>query len=127
MPTTAPTMDGTRPQTDRAWLLLCAPAAAITVTLIVLAGGYGYHRDVLYFLQAGRHMAWGYADQGPLTPLLAHLMDELSPGSLTILRVPSALMAGATVLITGLTALELGGGRRAQLVAAACAGAASRS
>ena len=93
--------------------------------LIVFAGGYGYHRDELYFLEAGRHLAWGYADQGPLTPLLAHLMDELSPGSLTVLRLPSALMTGATVLVTGLTARELGGGRRAELVAAACAAVAS--
>src|SRR5437660_2417888 len=94
-------------------------AAAVGLVLIVFAGGYGYHRDELYFLEAGRHLAWGYADQGPLTPFLAHLMDGLSDGSLTMLRVPSALMAAATVLVTGLTALELGGGRRAQLIAAA--------
>lgn len=125
MPTTAPAIGRARSQTDRAWPLHCALAATVTVILIVFAGRYGYHRDELYFLQAGRHLAWGYADQGPLTPLLARLMDKLSPGSLTILRLPSALMTGATVLITGVTALELGGGRRAQLVAAACAGVAS--
>ena len=106
-------MDGVRAQTNPTWRLLCALGASVTVTLIVFAGRYGYHRDELYFLEAGRHLAWGYADQGPLTPLLAHLMDKLSPGSLTILRLPPALMAGATVLITGLTAHELGGGRRA--------------
>lgn len=93
--------------------------------LIAFAGGYGYHRDELYFLEAGRHLAWGYADQGPLTPLLAHLLDTLFPGSLTVLRIPSALMAGGTVLVTGLTSFELGAGRRAQLIAAACAAVAS--
>jgi 4-amino-4-deoxy-L-arabinose transferase-like glycosyltransferase len=118
-------MNDARRPADRAWLVLCVLAAGVTVTLMVFAGGYGYHRDELYFLQAGRHLAWGYADQGPLTPFLAHLMDRLSPGSLTILRLPSALMTGATVLVTGLTARELGGGRRAQLLAAACAGVAS--
>src|SRR5437764_5906041 len=92
-------------------------AGLVGLLLVVFAGGYGYHRDELYFLEAGRHLAWGFADQGPLTPLLAHLMDKLSPGSLTVLRFPSALMAGATVLVTGLTAFELGGTRRAQLVA----------
>src|SRR5436305_13684326 len=100
-------MAGRGVQPDQAWLLL-ALAAAVIVILIVFAGGYGYHRDELYFLQAGRHLAWGYADQGPLTPLIAHAMDKLSSGSLTILRLPSALMTGATVLITGLTARELG-------------------
>jgi hypothetical protein len=102
-----------------------ALAAAVALTLIAFAGRYGYHRDELYFLEAGRHLAWGYADQGPFTPLLAHVMDKLSPGSLTVLRAPSALMAGATVLVTGLTAAELGGSRRAQLVAAACVAVAS--
>jgi 4-amino-4-deoxy-L-arabinose transferase-like glycosyltransferase len=105
--------------------LLLALAAGVAVVLIVFAGGYGYHRDELYFLEAGRHHAWAYADQGPFTPLLAHLVNGLSPGSLTVLRVPSALMAGGTVLVTGVTAFELGGTRRAQLVAASCAAVAS--
>jgi hypothetical protein len=104
---------------------LLSIAAAVALVLLVFAGGYGYHRDELYFLAAGHHLAWGYADQGPLTPLLAHLMDALDPGSLTVLRLPSALMSGATVLTTGLIARELGGGRRAQLIAASCAAVAS--
>src|SRR4051794_16101963 len=89
--TTVPAGAGAPSQSALAWLPLGALAAAVTLTLIAFAGGYGYHRDELYFIQAGRHLAWGYADQGPLTPVLAHLMDELSPGSLTILRLPSAL------------------------------------
>jgi 4-amino-4-deoxy-L-arabinose transferase-like glycosyltransferase len=117
--------DRPHPECQPAWPLLCALAAAVAVALIVFAGRYGYHRDELYFLQAGRHLAWGYADQGPLTPMLAHLMDQLSPGSLTVLRVPSALMAAATVLVTGLTAVEFGGSRRAQVIAAACAAVAA--
>ena len=93
--------------------------------LVVFSGGYGYHRDELYFVEAGRHLAWAYADQGPLTPLLAHLMNALSPGSLTALRLPSALMTAGTVLVTGLTASELGASRRAQLIGASCAAVAS--
>jgi hypothetical protein len=100
-------------------------AACVSALLVVFAGGYGYHRDELYFLAAGHHLAWAYADQGPLTPLLAHAMDALDPGSLTVLRLPSALMAGATVLVTGLIAFELGARRRAQLIAASCAAVAS--
>jgi 4-amino-4-deoxy-L-arabinose transferase-like glycosyltransferase len=104
---------------------LVALAAAVAALLVVFAGRYGYHRDELYFLEAGRHLAWGYADQGPLTPLLAHLMETLWPGSLTVLRVPSVLMAAGTVLVTGLTVSELGGSRRAQLIAGAAAAVAS--
>jgi energy-converting hydrogenase Eha subunit E len=95
-------------------------AAAVTVVLIAFAGRYGYHRDELYFLAAGEHLAWGYADQGPLTPFVAHVMNAIADGSLTVLRVPSALMAGAIVLLTGLLTRELGGSRRAELIAAAC-------
>jgi 4-amino-4-deoxy-L-arabinose transferase-like glycosyltransferase len=99
--------------------------AAVAVVLIVFAGGYGYHRDELYFLAAGHHLAFGYADQGPVTPLIARAMNAIAPGSLTVLRVPSALMAGGTVAVTGLAAFELGGTRRAQLIAAGCAAVAS--
>ncbi len=95
-------------------------AAAVTVVLIAYAGRYGYHRDELYFLAAGEHLAWGYADQGPLTPLIARVMNEIAAGSLTVLRIPSALMTGAIVLITGALTRELGGSRRAELIAAAC-------
>jgi hypothetical protein len=104
---------------------LAGLGAVVAAVLIVFAGRYGYHRDELYFLVAGQHLAWSYPDQGPLTPLVAHLMDSLAPGSLTVLRIPSALMTGAVVVLTGLTSFELGGTRRAQLIAAGCIASAA--
>src|SRR5215212_7770329 len=100
-------------------------AAGLSAVLVAFAGGYGYHRDELYFVAAGHHLDWAYADQGPFTPLVARAMSEIAPHSLTVLRLPSALAAGATVLLTGLLAREMGGGRRAQALAAACSAAAS--
>ncbi|MGY1639986.1 glycosyltransferase family 39 protein [Geodermatophilus sp. SYSU D00703] len=94
-------------------------AGAVVLLLLALAGRYGYHRDELYFLRAGREAAFGYVDQPPLTPLLAAAVDALAPGSLVALRVPSALAAGGVVVLTGLLAREFGGGRGAQLLAAA--------
>ena len=79
-----------------------------------MAGRYGYHRDELYFLRAGWEPAFGYVDQPPLSPLLAHAADTLFRGSLVGLRLPSALAAALTVLCTGLIARELGGGSTAQ-------------
>jgi 4-amino-4-deoxy-L-arabinose transferase-like glycosyltransferase len=104
------------------WVLLTA--GAVTALLVAFASGYGYHRDELYFLAAGQHLDWAYADQGPLVPLIARAMSEIAPDSLTVLRLPSALAAGATVLLTGLLAGEFGGGRRAATIAAICAAAA---
>ncbi len=86
--------------------------------LLLLAGRYGYHRDELYFLLCGRHLDWGYADQGPLVPALARLADTIAPGNLVVLRTPSALIAGAAVVLVAAIARELGGGRAAQLGAA---------
>jgi 4-amino-4-deoxy-L-arabinose transferase-like glycosyltransferase len=60
----------------------------------------------------------GYADQPPLTPLLAHALDVVFDGSLVGLRAPSALIAGLVVVLTGLIARELGASRGAQLLAA---------
>jgi 4-amino-4-deoxy-L-arabinose transferase-like glycosyltransferase len=101
---------------------LLALAAAVALLLLAVAGRYGYHRDELYFLRAGRELAFGYVDQPPFAPALAAAMDALFPGSLVGLRLPSALAAGGIVVITGLLAREFGGGRAAQLLAAAAMG-----
>ena len=100
---------------------LLAVAGAVAALLVVTSARYGYHRDELYFLVAGRHPDWGYPDQPPLAPVLSRMMDGLVPGSLVALRLPSALAAAVVVLLAGLIAREMGGGRRAQLIAAACA------
>jgi hypothetical protein len=110
---------GAQPRGDVAWGGLGAVAAAVGALLLATAGRYGYHRDELYFLRAGREPAFGYVDQPPVTPLLARAMDVLLPGSLTGLRLPSVVAAAAVVLLTGLIARELGGGRGVQLLAAA--------
>ena len=97
-------------------------AIATAALLLALSGRYGYHRDEFYFLAAGRHPAWSYPDQPPLTPLIARLMSAIAPDSLVVLRLPAALAAGATVLLTGALARQLGAGRAGQSLAAACAG-----
>ncbi len=100
-----------------AWASLAFGVCVFSV-LVAVAGRYGYHRDELYFLDAGRHLAWGYPDQPPLVPLLARLMNDLAPGSVVVLRLPSAVVAAAIVPLTGAITRLLGGERGAQLLAA---------
>lgn len=99
-----------------------AVAGGVFAILMAFAGRYGYHRDELYFLEAGRHLAWGYPDQPPFVPLVARLMNDLAPGSVTVLRVPSAIVAAAIVPVTAVISRQFGGERRAQLLAAGSAG-----
>ncbi len=99
-----------------------AIAVVVVAALVATATRYGYHRDELYFLAAGRHLAWGYADQGPLTPLVARLASAVDDDSLTVLRLPSALATGAIVLLTSALARQLGAGRVGQRIAAASVG-----
>ena len=100
---------------DRRVLLV---GGAVFAVLMALSGLYGFHRDELYFLDCARHFAPGYVDQPVLTPLLAQVSLALFGVSLPGLRLWPALAAGATVVLAGFLARELGGGRRAQILTA---------
>ncbi|WP_107094562.1 glycosyltransferase family 39 protein [Streptomyces sp. XY431] len=104
---------------------VAAVAAGAATLQIATAGRYGFHRDELYFLIAGRHPAWGYVDQPPLTPLLGRVSTALfggGPGDGPVgLRVVPALLCAATVVLVALLARELGAGRAGQLLAAGAA------
>jgi 4-amino-4-deoxy-L-arabinose transferase-like glycosyltransferase len=90
----------------------------VFAVLMALSARYGFHRDELYFLDCARHLQASYVDQPVLTPLVARLSLSLFGASLPGLHLWPALAAWATVVIAGLIARELGGSRRAQLLAA---------
>ena len=95
-----------------------AVAGAYLVLELAMAARYGFHRDELYFLACSRHLAWGYVDQPPLVPAVARLVTALVGPSVVALRVLPAVAGTATVVLSASMARELGGGRRAQTVAA---------
>ena len=107
-----------------ALLPVLATAGVGVAVLLLTAARYGYHRDELYFVACARHMAWGFVDQPPLTPAIARLSQAVAPDSLVALRVIPALIYGSLVVLTGLTARELGAGRTGQVGASVCAAAA---
>jgi 4-amino-4-deoxy-L-arabinose transferase-like glycosyltransferase len=118
--TTARPGEGRAPLPRGAWLI----AGAVGLVLVACADRYGWHRDELYFREAGRHLAWGYVDQPPFTPLVARLADLVAPGNLVVLRLAPALATVATIVLAALVVGELGGDRRAQLVGAGTAASA---
>ncbi len=102
-----------------AWGPVGTLAVAVGLLMVVTSGGYGYHRDELYFRLLGQQLAWGYVDQPPGAPLLARLTVDQLGDQLWALRIPGALALAGTVLLTALLARELGGGRWPQLLAGA--------
>lgn len=99
-------------------------AAGVVVLLLSMAGRYGFHRDELYFVVAGRRLDWGYVDQPPLTPLIARISELLGGASAVAIRVLPALAIGAVVVLAAAIARRFGGGARAQLFAGISAGGA---
>lgn len=99
-----------------AWRPVGVVAGLVATLLLATNGGYGYHRDELYFLLL--RPDWGYRDQPPLTPAIARLADALFGGSLWGLRLPATLCVLAALLLAALLARELGGGTLAQTLAA---------
>ena len=83
------------------------PLGVATVAAVVhlaVATRYGWHRDEFYYVICGRHPAWGYVDQPPLTPLLGAFAAAL-PGGLWPLRlVAIAAQMGCILLTAVLTA-----------------------
>ncbi len=108
---------GESEQWDRASLVvvmsLCVAKAAAHLFVI---RQYGYHGDELYFIECGRHLAFGYVDHPPLIPWIARLAEALG-GGLLALRLPAIAAGVATLWFTALLVREWGGGARAQLVA----------
>ena len=88
--------------------------------------GYGHFRDELYYLASTEHMAWGHVDHPPLSIALLWLSRALPGDSLLAVRFLPAVAGSATVHVAGLFARELGGGARAQGLAALCVLTTSR-
>jgi hypothetical protein len=97
-------------------------AGVVAVVHLAVATRYGWHRDEFYYVITGRHLAWGYVDQPPLTPLLARLAAAL-PGGVLPLRILAIAAEAGCVLLAAKLAAELGGRRRAQLISAAAVAA----
>jgi 4-amino-4-deoxy-L-arabinose transferase-like glycosyltransferase len=99
------------------WAVLLV-AGLMVAGLLAVSGAYGFHGDEMYYVVAGQHPAFGYVDQPPLTPLLSAISVAILGVSPTAVRVLPALEMGLIVVLVALIAGDLGGSRRAQVLAA---------
>src|SRR5919202_6832463 len=83
------------PQTG-ATVVLLGLALADFVAHMLVSSNYGYFRDELYYIEAGRHLTFGYVDFPPLIALLARMLDVLAGDVLWAIHIVPAL---ATALI----------------------------
>jgi hypothetical protein len=103
----------------RSDLALLLAIALSTLLLHFLTGNrYGFNRDELSLLDDARHLAWGYVAYPPITPFFARLSLLLFGTWLPGFRFFSWLVQAIAVVVAGLMARELGGSRRAQIIAA---------
>jgi Dolichyl-phosphate-mannose-protein mannosyltransferase len=94
-------------------------AAAIALVHVLTNGRYGFHRDELQVLSDARHLDWGFVPYPPLTPFVERVGLSIFGLSMVGLRLFSVISQAFAVIFTGLMARELGGGRLAQVAAAA--------
>jgi hypothetical protein len=90
-------------------------AVHVVVNLIT---PYEFHRDELLYLAMGRHLRLWAMDFPPGIALLARGAQGVVGDSLFGFRLVPALAGTALVLLAALLARELGGGWRAQALAA---------
>jgi len=102
-----------------AWVPVLGLAALKLAATMVFAARYGWHRDELYNLASARHLALGYVDYPPITPVIGRLVQLVAPDSVVALRFTSVLAGALVVVLAALIARELGGATRAQVLAAA--------
>ena len=88
-------------------------------------GQYGFHRDELQTLDDAHHLDWGFVVYPPVTPVIARLELLLCGPSLIGFRFFAAVVVSAIMVLTGLSAKELGGTRYIQPLAAVAAGISS--
>jgi hypothetical protein len=98
-------------------LIFCIAAAIATLHLLT-NNRYGFHRDELQVLDDAVHLDWGFVPYPPLNPFLEHILLSIFGLSMVGLRLFAVIAQAAAIVVGGLMARDLGGGRLAQITSA---------
>lgn len=105
--------------------VLGVAAAVLAVHLVTnVVSPYGFHRDEFLYFAMGRHLRLWRMDFPPAMAVLYDVMRLLGDSRVALRLVP-AFAATAVVVLAGMMAREVGGGRFAQLFAALAVGCSS--
>jgi hypothetical protein len=99
-----------------AWPLAAFPLAKLVLHLATLQG-YGFFRDEFYYVACSERLAFGYVDHPPLSIVILRGVRVLLGDSIWSIRLLPAVAGALTVLLVGLMARAMGGGRFAQSLA----------
>lgn len=97
--------------------LLIYIALVTAVCHIIISGNYGYFLDELYTIACSRHISLAFVDIPPVAPALLALNTAIFGDSLPAIHILPSLFSGAAVIMTGLMAREMGGGKLAVVLA----------
>ncbi|HMQ48673.1 MAG TPA: glycosyltransferase family 39 protein [Saprospiraceae bacterium] len=81
---------------------------------------YGLHRDEYLYLSESDHLSWGYMEVPPMIALIGKLARLLFGDTPFAVKVFPALIGAISILIIGALTAEMGGKKRAQVLAATC-------
>ena len=84
----------------------------IIIPYLLQSHYYEPHRDELFYLAEGHHLAWGFMEVPPLLSVFAYLTSLLG-GSIFWIKFWPSLFGAATFLVTGKIVQSLGGRKMA--------------
>jgi hypothetical protein len=116
-PHDSPVASGARARMARVSPLVPLLGATALALHVVTIGRYGYLGDELYYIDATRHLDFGYVEFAPLSIAILAGWTRLAGHGLAAIRVLPAVSSALVVVLTGLIARALGGGARAQALA----------
>ena len=102
-------------QSEKNWLLFLI--ACKLLLHFFTNHNYGLHRDEFLYWDQGNHLAWGFFEVPPLTPLMGWLATSFLGDTIFALRFFPAMAGGIIVLLIGLMVKEFGGKKWAIILA----------
>ncbi len=101
------------------WIILVLSLVKLTIQCIGNRN-YGFHRDELLHLSAGKHLDWGYMEFPPFIGWLGRLSEIFFNNSLTGTRLFSTLAGVGIIVITCMMVKEMKGRRAGVFLAGMC-------